>query len=215
MNADKLHGLIVKTMKNIAPEGAIMHALRPLVVPDTDFLTNQWQVYFDVTDCGYEIFDNLQKFVEINGYKVNLHWRKATKNCFFCNQEGHIKKDCEEWKLLKAQKKEEKQKAPADQAADQVTPPETEPVLESDSNGYFTEIQGDVSDAAPSPKEDLLATPKAKTTKQLSAFLESGSGFQKKTRLAVIFWKSCKQMTKTVMKPALQQVVQAIGLDPV
>jgi len=176
MNANKLRGLIVNTMRDIAPEGAIVHALRPLVVPDTDFLTNQWQVYFDVTDCGYEIFDNLQKFVEINGYKVNLHWRKATKNCFFCDQEGHIKKDCEEWKLLKAQKKEEKQKAPADQ----VTPPEPEPILESDSNEYFTETQGDdVSDAAPSPKEDLLATPKAKTTKELSAFLESGSGFPK------------------------------------
>jgi hypothetical protein len=176
MNADKLRRLIFETMKEIAPEGAIMHAFRPLVVPDTDFLTNQWQVYYDVTDCGYEVFDNFQKFVEINGYKVNLHWRKATKNCFFCDKEGHIKKDCEEWKLLKAQKKEEKPKAPVNQ----VTQPESEPIVESDSNEYFTETQGDdVSDSASSPKVDLLATPKAKTTTQLPAFLESGSGLPK------------------------------------
>ena len=30
MNADKLRGLIFKTMKDIAPEGAIMHAFHPL-----------------------------------------------------------------------------------------------------------------------------------------------------------------------------------------
>jgi hypothetical protein len=72
-------------------------------------------------------------------------------------------------------KKKEKQKAPINQ----VTPPESEPVLESDSNKYFTETQGDdVSDTASSPKgEDLLATPKVKTTQnQPTAFLESGSG---------------------------------------
>jgi hypothetical protein len=176
MEANKLRSLIIKTMTDIAPKDAIMHALRPLVVPDTDFLTNQWQVYYDVTDCGYEIFNNFQKFVEINGYKVNLYWRKATKNCFFCDKEGHIKKDCEEWKLLKTQKKEEKQKTPANQ----VTQLEPEPILESDSNEYFTETQGDdVSDSTPSPKEDLLATPKAKVTTKPSAFLKSGSGLPK------------------------------------
>jgi hypothetical protein len=176
MDVPDLRGLIIKAMTDIAPKGAILHAYRPLLVPDTDFLTNQWQVTYDVTDCGYEVFDNFQKFIEIDGYKVNLHWRKATKNCFFCDKEGHIKKDCEEWKLLKAQKKEEKQKAPVNQ----VTQPEPEPILESDSNEYFTETQGDdVSDTASSPKgKDPLATPKAKTTKsQPSALLESGSGF--------------------------------------
>jgi hypothetical protein len=178
MNISKLRNRIGLAMRDITPEGAIEHSIRPLVVPDTDFLTNQWQVHFDVTDCGYEVFDNVQKFVEIDGFKVNLHWRKATKNCFFCDKEGHIKKDCEEWKLLKAQKKEAELKTPVKPD----TPTEPETILESDSNEYFTETQGDdVSDNAPSPKgEDLLATPKARTTRnEPSALLESGSGLAK------------------------------------
>jgi hypothetical protein len=178
MEKTELTALIGRAIDNITPEGATLHLICPLVVPDTKFLTNQWQVHFDVTDCGYEAFDNIQKFVEIDGFKVNLHWRKATKNCFFCDKEGHIKKDCEEWKLLKAQKKETKQKTPAKPD----TPTEPEAIAESDSNEYFTETQGDdVSDNALSPKgEDHLATPKARTTRNDSfVLLESGSGVPK------------------------------------
>jgi hypothetical protein len=54
MDVPDLYGLITKTMTNIALKGAILHAYRPLLVPDTDFLTNQWQVTYDVTDCGYK-----------------------------------------------------------------------------------------------------------------------------------------------------------------
>jgi hypothetical protein len=100
MDVQDLNNLVFKMMTDVALKGAMVHAFRPLMVPDTDFLTNQWQVHYDVTDCGYEVFDNFQKFVKIDGYKVNLHWRKATKNCFFCDGEGHIKKDCEKKTLF-------------------------------------------------------------------------------------------------------------------
>jgi hypothetical protein len=70
MIKSELTALIGRAMDNITPEGATLHSIRPLVVPDTKFLTNQWQVHFDVTDCSYEAFDNIQKFVEIDSFKV-------------------------------------------------------------------------------------------------------------------------------------------------
>jgi hypothetical protein len=168
MDIETLNKLIPAAMQKIIPKGAELRAFRALLVPDTQFLTNQWQTHFDVTNCGYEVFDNLQKFVEIDGFKVNLFWRKATKNCFFCDKEGHIKKDCEEWKLLKTNE--------GKQPTTVVPDTNNEPENNSDSNEYFTETQGgsadNVSDETETP--DILATPKPKVKKP--AYLNSGSG---------------------------------------
>src|SRR5947209_3081933 len=178
MTLDVLRNLVGHTMIDFAPAGVKLFSFCPLIVLNTEFLTNQWQAHYNVTDCGYEIFNNLQKFVEIDGFKVNLHWRNTTKNCFFCDKKGHIKKDCEEWKLLKEQKNKNKNKQPV---VDPIVPEQSD-VIESDSNEYFTETQG-VTDSENSPvseKLDPLATPKTKTTtKELPAFLSSGSGLPK------------------------------------
>ncbi len=73
MYANTLTTLITNAISNIVPSDAKFHSCRPLIVPDTEFLTNQWQAHYDVTECGYEIFDNFQKFIEIDGFKVNLY----------------------------------------------------------------------------------------------------------------------------------------------
>jgi hypothetical protein len=96
IDRELLNGFIITAIRNLVPKGTRLHSFRLLMMPDTEFLTNQWQVHYDVTNCGYEVFDNLQKFVEIDGFKINLFWKKATKNCFFCDKEDHIKKDCKE-----------------------------------------------------------------------------------------------------------------------
>ena len=153
-----------------------LHSFRALVVPDTTFLTNQWQAYFDVTNCGYEVFDDLQKFVEIDGFKVNLFWKKATKNCFFCDKKGHIKKDCKKQKLLKTNKKEtttidsntplEVNKGKQTMTVNLITTIQTED--NSDLNEYFTETQGasadDLLDETETP--DLQTIPKSKQQNQ-------------------------------------------------
>src|SRR6266487_1010394 len=155
MNIETLNKRIASAMYHFVPKGARLHSFYALVVPDTTFLTNQWQAHFDVTNCRYEVFDDLQKFVEIDGFKVNLYWRKATKNCFFCDKEGHIKKDCEEWKLLKTNK--EKQATTVDPnillevnkgkqtiTVDPITISQSED--NSNSNEYFMETQGASAD---------------------------------------------------------------------
>src|SRR5947209_8161750 len=92
MILDVLTNLVGHTMTEFAPAGAKLFSFRPLIVPDTEFLTNQWQVHYDVTDCGYEIFNNLQKFVEIDGFKVNLHWRNTTRIASFATKKGISRK---------------------------------------------------------------------------------------------------------------------------
>ena len=191
MDTETLNKLITTTMHNMAPKGARLHSFCALMVPDTTFLTNQWQAHFNVTNCGYEAFDDLRKFVEIDGFKVNLFWRKATKNCFFCDKEGHIKKDCEEWKLLETNK--------GKQATTVVPETTNQSEVNSDSNEYFTETkeasadelsvsadelsdESETSDLQTTPKsrttkKDPLVTPKPKTIKlQLPAFFSSESG---------------------------------------
>jgi hypothetical protein len=168
MDIEKLNKLIPAAMQKIIPKGVSLHSFCTLLVPDTQFLTNQWQTHLDVTNCGYEVFNNLQKFVEIDGFKVNLFWRKATKNYFFCDKEGHIKKDCKKWKLLKTDKEK--------QTTTVIPDTNNEPENNSDSNEYFTEIQrgsaDDILDETETP--DILVTPKLKAKKP--TYLNSGSG---------------------------------------
>ena len=76
--------------------GTIM-AIKSLLYEETPIQSDQWVVIFDATE-DYCLTSRIPRFVSIMDQKVVTEWKEAPKLCFFCDGEGHIKKDCAQFK---------------------------------------------------------------------------------------------------------------------
>ena len=72
-------------------------SIRPLLIEGTPYLTDQWIVSFETTDDS-DLEKRIHRFYILLDNKVTTEWRSAPKICYFCDKEGHIKKDCDQFK---------------------------------------------------------------------------------------------------------------------
>ncbi|RIB24650.1 hypothetical protein C2G38_2168076 [Gigaspora rosea] len=88
---------ITKEIKDTFEHVGKISSIKPLVFEGTSILSNQWVVIFDITNDP-DITKRLPRFITIMDQKVTTEWREAPKLCFFCDAEGHIKRECQQYK---------------------------------------------------------------------------------------------------------------------
>ena len=129
VSPEKISMEIKRKFDNIYP----VTAIKPLYFAGTNILTDQWQVTVDITDKEH-ILSKIPRFIEIFDCKVTLSWKDAPIVCFFCEKEGHFRKDCEE------RKKAKENNATLEQLKENTDTQETE-VIEPD---YISDEPGDI-----------------------------------------------------------------------
>ena len=72
-------------------------SIKPLFFEGTTVCSDQWLVTFEITEDP-DLATRLPRSIHIDEHKVTIDWKEAPKVCFYCEKEGHIKKDCEELK---------------------------------------------------------------------------------------------------------------------
>jgi hypothetical protein len=72
-------------------------AIKPLLIEGTSYATDQWVIIFKTTDDP-ELEARIPCYTFLWDNKVTTEWKSAPKVCFFCDKEGHLKKDCEQFK---------------------------------------------------------------------------------------------------------------------
>ena len=92
-DANTIGDFILEAFKDI---GQVV-SIKPLFFEDTTVCSDQWLVTFETTE-DTELATRLPRSTHIDDHKVSIDWKEAPKVCFFCEKEGHIKKDCEELK---------------------------------------------------------------------------------------------------------------------
>src|SRR6185436_17583433 len=75
-------------------------SIKPLLIEGTPYLTDQWIVIFDSTD-DLELEKRIPRFIYIEDNRVTTEWKEAPKVCYFCDQTGHIKKNCSQFQEAK------------------------------------------------------------------------------------------------------------------
>jgi|GEM_PF-6935314 len=88
---------ITKEIRETFDHVGKISSIKPLVFEGTSILSNQWVVIFDITDDP-DINKRIPRFITIMDQKVTTEWREAPKLCFFCDAEGHIKRECQQYK---------------------------------------------------------------------------------------------------------------------
>ncbi|CAG8677331.1 4790_t:CDS:1, partial [Paraglomus brasilianum] len=84
----------VHVTRKISPTSCLTLAtIKPLMIEGTPYLIDQWVVIFETTDDP-DLEKHLPRFNHIWENKVSTEWKSAPKVCYLCDQEGHIKKDC-------------------------------------------------------------------------------------------------------------------------
>jgi Zinc knuckle len=72
-------------------------SIKPLVYEDTPVCTDQWIILYETTEDP-ELEQKIPRHTSVWGQKVTTEWRAAPKLCFYCDQAGHLKRDCPQYK---------------------------------------------------------------------------------------------------------------------
>jgi hypothetical protein len=83
-------------------------SIKPLLIEGTPYLTDQWIITFETTDDS-DLEERIPRFYILLDNKITTEWRAAPKLCYFCDKEGHIKKECPQYKeavILRQQHRE-------------------------------------------------------------------------------------------------------------
>ncbi|CAG8525247.1 26764_t:CDS:2, partial [Dentiscutata erythropus] len=70
---------------------------QPLLYESTPIQSDQWVVIFDITNDA-NLTLRIPRYINIMDQKVTTEWKEAPKLCYFCDGEGHLKRDCEQLK---------------------------------------------------------------------------------------------------------------------
>ena len=71
-------------------------SIKPLLIDGTPYATDQWIIVFETTHDP-ELENNIPRFTYVLDNKVTTEWRSASKVCYFCEGEGHIKRECSQF----------------------------------------------------------------------------------------------------------------------
>jgi hypothetical protein len=92
-NKETISDEIKKAFGNI---GKVV-SIKPLLIEGTPYLTDQWIVTFETTEDP-DLEEKIPRFYIFMDNKITTEWRSAPKLCYFCDGEGHIKKECHQYK---------------------------------------------------------------------------------------------------------------------
>src|SRR6185436_9961892 len=90
--------------------------VKPLLFEETNFCSDLWLITFETTEDP-DITKRIRTNIHIGSHKVFTEWKEAPKICYYCDKEGHIKRDCNELKAsietrrLLREAKEQREKA--------------------------------------------------------------------------------------------------------
>src|SRR5260364_74810 len=90
---------ISNLIKEATEDFGKISSIKPMVYEGTPICTNQWIVIFEMTEDP-DLIKRIPRYTHIWDQKVTLEWKEAPKICFYCNKEGHIKRECEELRKL-------------------------------------------------------------------------------------------------------------------
>ena len=68
-----------------------------MVYEDTPVCTDQWIILYETTEDP-ELEQKIPRHMSVWGQKVTTEWRAAPRLCFYCDQPGHLKRDCSQFK---------------------------------------------------------------------------------------------------------------------
>lgn len=92
-NKNKVSNALLEVFEDI---GKVV-SIKPLLIEGTPYATDQWIVVFETTDDP-ELESRIPRFYLLWDNKITTEWRSAPRMCFFCDKEGHFKKDCSQYK---------------------------------------------------------------------------------------------------------------------
>ncbi|CAG8728872.1 5989_t:CDS:2, partial [Racocetra fulgida] len=136
--------------------GTIM-AIKPLLYKGTPIQSDQWVIIFDVTE-DTNLTERIPRYVNIMDQKVVTEWKEAPKLCFFCDGEGHMKRDCDQLKeanKLNQHYKEFKALKNKQTRRDEVLEPDRETVEERTGNSYVNKSQNNESQEVAVTEQDV------------------------------------------------------------
>ena len=87
---------ISNLVKEVFEDFGKISSIKPLLIEGTPYMTDQQIIIFDNTDDP-ELETRIPRFTSIEDNRVTTEWKEAPKICFFCDQTGHIKRNCEQF----------------------------------------------------------------------------------------------------------------------
>ena len=103
--------------------------IKPKYWEGTSILTDAWTITFNTSELtnDNELSGKLPRIINLWGEKVFVNWKLAPLHCTFCNQSGHKKNGCEEFKQAK---KDTEQLKTLTQARKSSNSPPPQPTIE-------------------------------------------------------------------------------------
>jgi hypothetical protein len=89
--------LISEAIKDAFDGVGKIASIKPLLIEGTPYLTDQWIIIFDTTNDS-DLENRIPRFYILQENKITTEWKSAPKVCFFCDKEGHIKRECDQYK---------------------------------------------------------------------------------------------------------------------
>ena len=89
--------VITEEIKEVFENVGTIKAIKPLLYEGTPIQSDQWVIIFDITEDS-KLTQRIPRYINILDQKVVTEWKEAPKLCFFCDGEGHIKRDCNQLK---------------------------------------------------------------------------------------------------------------------
>jgi hypothetical protein len=143
-------------------------AIKPLFYEGTSVCSDQWLVTFETTEDP-QLSSRIPRSTHVGDHRVFTDWKEAPKTCYYCEREGHLKRDCEELKasitarqLLKEAKSLKENSSYRSTASPEISFDANNPYINKD-----TENNQEAAEEASMDIESAAAYKKTKITTEL------------------------------------------------